>query len=77
MNLLSFETFFNQRHIMKDNVNFDLDTTNAATRKFRVINVHLRLRTGNIYRGELLILRYKSTQYLYAVSSEIVGINFN
>ena len=38
-----FETFFNQRHIMKDNVNFDQDTTNAATRKFRVINVHLRL----------------------------------
>ena len=56
MNLLSFETFFNQRHIMKDNVNFDLDTTNAATRKFRVINVHLRLSDWvSMLGGERLI----------------------
>ena len=41
---------------MKDNVNFDQDTTNAATRKFRVINVHLRLSDWvSMLGGERLI----------------------
>ena len=65
MNLLSFETFFNQRHIMKyspyimdTNVNFNQETTNAATRKFRVINVHLRLSDWvSMLGGERLIGR--------------------